>query len=172
MFLNLLMKNLHLKVFFSIVLFLFQCFAINSTLAISTNTTAITRNSDVSTNTSIIIQNPHVLQTNIIMINYANLSYQNSGIASRLPTTINVQNGGQMITYTMIYHFIFPNTSFVTDFINFIKSVSTPNSPTVDINQTALKYQAANNTVQNIFIDKNGTAIDGKAVENWLWTNG
>lgn len=166
------MKNLHLKVFLSITFFLLQVFAINSSVTLSTNTSNITSTDKISGTNSIVIQNPHFLQTNIVMINYANISELNSGIASSLPSTINVRNGGQMITYTMIYHFIFPNTSFVNNFINFVNSVSTPNSPTVDLNQTALKYQAVNNKVQNIFIDKNGTAIDGLAVQDWLWTNG
>ena len=166
------MKILQVKIIFVLFLFLIQGIAINSSLSLSTITVNKSVSSNSTTTTPIVIQDPHTVVTNIVLLNYANITNLINGIAESLPPTLTIQNGAQTIVYTMIYHFIFPNFSFITNFTNFINSVSTPNSSTVDINQTALKYQAVNNTVQSIFINENGTSIDGLAVENWLWTNG
>jgi hypothetical protein len=43
--------------------------------------------------------------------------------------------------------------------------------PTAQLNRTALEYQATEWDPQDIFLPKNGTAIDGNAVESWLAQN-
>ena len=158
-----------LRVVFLFSFLLFQIFSFNSPLTGITTTNSSMNNNKA---TAIVLPDPHSLETNIIMLNYVNDTNFTNGILNRLPTSISVVDNFQTIHYQMNYHFIFPDTVFMNNFKGNISSLSTPNSPTVDINQTALKYQAVYNTVQNIFIDKTGTAINGTALENWLWTNG
>jgi hypothetical protein len=118
------------------------------------------------------LEDPHSLETNILMIDYSNDSFFLNGIINKLPNYILIKNGIQNLNYSMKYNFIYPDASFITNFTNFILKKSNPDSQTVDINQTALQYQSENKTVQNIFNPRNGTAINGLAVEEYLWING
>lgn len=156
------------SVYLFLIVFSIQILAFNSSSTIFSAVNV----SNTSQSTATTLIDPHSFDTNVILLNYVNDSIFTNGILSKLPTTIPVKNGIQTITYHMNYHLLFPDTNFLNSFNNYISSIETPNSPTVDINQTALAYQAVNNTVQNIFINKSGTAINGIALENWLWTNG
>ena len=160
-------KNLQV-LFISFFIFL-QIFFFNSVVTVQNS--APLKLTTHSSN-AVLFPNPHTLQTNIIALNYSNNANFTNAILSKLPPSITVTNQGQSITYSMIYHLIFPTANFLANFTSYINSISTPNSPTVDINQTALAYQAVNFTVQNIFIPKTGTAINGTLLEHWLWTNG
>lgn len=152
-------------------LFLIQVFNISS---LSTNSVSVNKSlkTQLSNYNSVSLDEIHTLDTNIILVNYDNSNNFTGGILAKLPKTITVSNVVPSITYTMKYHFIFPNSTFTNQFKSFIFNNSIPNSTTVDINQTALAYQAQYNTVQNIFVNKNGTAINGTNVENWLWQYG
>lgn len=158
----------HFSVYLLLLAFIIQIFAFTS----PSGAVPASTSSPMSQSSSYILPDPHTFDTDIVLLNYVNDLNFTNGILSRLPTTLPVQNGAQSITYHMNYRFVFPNSTFLTPFKNYIATISTPNSSTVDINQTALKYQAVNNTVKNIFIDKIGTSINGTALEHWLWTNG
>ncbi len=164
----LLMQVKQISVYLFLIVFSIQVLAFSS---LSTGS-SVTNTSQSTQLNNITLIDPHSFDTNVILLNYVNNQSFTNGILNKLPTTIPVKDGIQTITYHMNYHFIFPDNNFTDSFNNYISSISTPNSPTVDINQTALAYQAVNNTVQNIFINNTGTAIDGIALENWLWTQG
>lgn len=128
-------------------------------------------NSIESINYSLILENHRSLETDVFLFNYDLDSVFIESIKKEMKKSFRISNGNNIYDYIMKYNIIYPNESALNSFNSFIESISTPNSKTVDINQTALEYQAVNNTVQDIFYEKIGTSINGTAVDNWLFDN-
>ncbi|MFX1514853.1 MAG: hypothetical protein ACFFC6_00955 [Promethearchaeota archaeon] len=109
----------------------------------------------------------------IVFVGYDQDLINTTTISSKLPHYGSVFLGGEEsahTTYQATYSYHFANQSYQDALDTFVADHSVIN-PTVQLDIPNLEYQAEFWTPQDVFIPKNGTAIDGNAVESWLAQN-
>lgn len=109
------------------------------------------------------------ISVDIIVTDYVNDPNFNAGIIDQLPTSLSVEAGVFDPTYALDYNLIYPSVSFNDQLNSFVDSISST-ALTSKLDSSALKYQSANYLTQDIFLEQNGTAIEGQSLEDWLWS--
>ncbi|MHA1450251.1 MAG: hypothetical protein ACTSP4_12600, partial [Candidatus Hodarchaeales archaeon] len=113
------------------------------------------------------------INVGIVLIGYDYGLISESDIFSKLPGSGNVYLGGDFgayYNYKLNYRLWYSAEARIQELNDFVLSNSRVTN-TSRLNMTALQYQADNWEPQDIFLPKNGTAIDALAVENWIAEN-
>ncbi len=71
-------------------------------------------------------------------------------------------------TFTLNYEIVFASSDFESDFNNYVDSISTTDTWTSKLNNTALNEQKNNFERKDIFERQNGTSIDASKLEKYL----
>ncbi len=109
----------------------------------------------------------------IVFVGYDQDMINTSKITKKLPHYGAIFLGGQdnaHYYYQANYSYYFADQAYKDALDAFVADHSV-NDPTVQLDLPKLEYQAKFWDPQDVFIPKNGTAIDGNAVESWLEQN-
>jgi hypothetical protein len=116
----------------------------------------------------------HSFEIAIIFVGYDEDIINISEITNELPYYGATYLGGDKMAhsvYKVNYSCYFANQTYKNALDDFVVDHSVSDTPTVQLDIPALEYQAEFWDPQDIFVPKNGTAIDGNAVETWLGRN-
>ncbi|MHA2247362.1 MAG: hypothetical protein ACXADY_20615 [Candidatus Hodarchaeales archaeon] len=109
----------------------------------------------------------------IVFVGYDQDIINSSKISNKLPHYGSIFLGGDENAhyyYQANYSYYFADQAYIDELDAFVADHSV-NDPTTQLDVPKLEYQAEFWDPQDVFLPKNGTAIDGNAVESWLVQN-
>jgi len=118
--------------------------------------------------------NDDLIDIAIIFVGYDQDIINTSIITPKLPHFGTIFLGGDdnaYSNYQVKFSYYFADQTYKEALDDFVANHSVSDNPTVQLDLPKLEYQADYWDPQDIFLPKNGTAIDGNAVESWLTQN-